>query len=95
MRCRRWDYKGKLSIGIWQADNEIVLSVADTGHGIPDEIVPKIFEPFFTTRQPGEGSDLGLYLIKKIVDKHEGRIGIQTKVGTGTTVTVHLLLGAA
>ncbi|MDC8774459.1 ATP-binding protein [Roseateles albus] len=90
------EYKGRLSIGIHSRRHagrrEAVLSVGDSGHGIPDEIRPRIFDAFFTTRRAGEGSGLGLYLIKKMVDKHQGRIEVQTSEGVGTTIAVHLPL---
>ncbi len=66
----------------------IVISIADTGEGIPEENIVKVFEPFFTTKARGFG--LGLSLCKKYVEAHGGRIGIESKVGKGTTLTVKL-----
>jgi signal transduction histidine kinase len=90
------EYKGKLGIGIQagtlDGQTAAVLSVCDTGHGIPADIRPKVFDAFFTTRRTGEGSGLGLYLVQKMVDKHRGRITLQTEPGEGTTFTVHLPL---
>lgn len=65
------------------------LSVADTGGGIPPEVLPHIFEPFFTTRAP-LGSGLGLAQVHGIVAQHEGHIDVTTEIGQGTTFTVYL-----
>lgn len=85
-------YKGKLTIGLKRIGDEAVASITDTGSGIPDNIRGRIFEPFFTTRPPGEGAGLGLDIVRKIVEKHRGRIEIQTAVGVGSTFSVHLPL---
>jgi len=66
----------------------IVISIADTGEGIPEENIEKVFEPFFTTKARGFG--LGLSLCKKYVEAHRGRIGIESEVGKGTTLIVKL-----
>lgn len=79
-----------LTVGIRQQDSCAVVTVADNGPGIPDEIRAKIFEPFFTTKPVGVGSGLGLDIVRKIIDKHHGRIELQTQVGVGTTFTVYL-----
>ncbi len=84
------NFKGKLTLGLYCVGNQLVVSVADTGVGIPVEIRGRIFEPFFTTRPAGEGSGLGLDITKKIVDKHQGRIEVQSEVGVGTTFLVYL-----
>lgn len=86
------DYKGRLTVGIKQTLDEVVVSITDTGHGIPDEIKDRIFEPFFTTRPLGEGGGLGLSIAQKIVTKYLGRIEVHTVLGTGTTFSVHLPL---
>jgi two-component system cell cycle sensor histidine kinase/response regulator CckA len=65
------------------------IAVTDTGVGIPQDILPHIFEPFFTTKAP-LGSGLGLAQVHGIVEQHEGRIGVDTRVGVGTTITIYL-----
>ncbi len=73
------------------------LRVGDTGVGIPDDVLRHLFEPFFTTKEPGRGSGLGLPTVHAIVVRHGGHIGVDTRVGFGTTFTIHLPLveGAA
>ncbi|MBN9164210.1 MAG: hypothetical protein BGO98_38905 [Myxococcales bacterium 68-20] len=70
----------------------IVISVADTGEGIPEELMPRVFDPFFTTKAPGEGTGIGLPLARKVIEAHGGSIRIESKVGRGTVVTVWLPL---
>lgn len=70
------------------ADSEILVSVSDTGHGIDPEHLDRIFEPFFTTRSDGTG--LGLSIVKKIIELHGGRIAVESRSGSGTSVLIHL-----
>ena len=69
----------------------VVVRITDSGCGIPPEIQGRIFEPFFTTKPAGEGSGLGLDICRKIVDKHHGRIEVQSQPGN-TTFSVFLPL---
>ncbi len=87
--------KGTLTVSICQAGNEVLVTVADTGNGIPDSIRSKIFDPFFTTKPAGEGSGLGLGIVKRIIDKHKGRIEVKSEVGVGTEFTVYLPINEA
>jgi two-component system cell cycle sensor histidine kinase/response regulator CckA len=66
------------------------ITVADTGNGIPDDVLPYIFEPFFTTKAPGEGAGLGLAQVYGIMMQHQGRIDVHTQVGAGTVFSLYL-----
>ena len=83
------NYRGNLTVGITQVNSWIQVQIADSGSGIPEDIQAKIFQPFFTTKPPGEGSGLGLDIVKKIVEKHRGTISFQSVPGN-TTFTVQL-----
>ncbi|BDA77712.1 hypothetical protein LPTSP3_g06420 [Leptospira kobayashii] len=86
------DFKGSLNIRVHRIVNEdsVFISFTDTGPGIPKEIQSKIFEPFFTTKARGEGTGLGLDIVKRIVDKHNGILQFESIEGNGTTFTVIL-----
>jgi signal transduction histidine kinase len=75
------DHKGMLTINVKQSDDFIKVSIQDNGKGIAPEHKEKIFDAFFTTKSAGEGSGLGLHIIKKIVDKHAGRIEVESQPG--------------
>lgn len=68
----------------------VLISIADTGHGIQDEYKDKIFEPFFTTKRLGEGTGLGLSVVHGIVKSYNGSINIHSEQGRGTTIKVFL-----
>jgi signal transduction histidine kinase len=81
--------KGILEIEIKTASSELEVSITDSGCGIPSENLQKIFEPFFTTKPAGEGSGLGLDIVKMIIDKHQGRIKVKSQPGR-TTFSIFL-----
>jgi signal transduction histidine kinase len=72
-------------------EGRVEVSFTDTGQGIPDENLGNIFKPFFTTKHTGTG--LGLAISKNIVDKHRGKILVESEVGSGSTFRVLLPLG--
>lgn len=73
----------------------VVISIADTGPGIPPGIQEKVFDPFFTTKEVGEGTGLGLSIVFNIIEKHGGKIEVHSKEGGGTefiiTLPIHQL----
>ncbi len=79
---------GKLTITSKRDKDNVQVSFADTGIGIPKEILPKLFLPLFTTKAQGMG--FGLAICKRIVDAHGGKIDVETSEGNGTTFTVTL-----
>jgi len=81
---------GTLSIASRATADAVEITVADTGGGIPDSVLPKIFDPFFTTKPVGEGTGIGLSIVHKIVKSHGGSIHVRTAIGQGTTFTVSL-----
>jgi signal transduction histidine kinase len=89
------DNGGTIRIAAQKKAEDVEITVADDGPGIPPDVIPKIFDPFFTTKDVGEGSGLGLSIVHGIVDRHGGRIMVESQVGTGTTFRIVLPLRAA
>jgi PAS domain S-box-containing protein len=79
---------GILSIKTEVADADAVITVADTGQGVPEENLSKIFEPYFTTKPSGSG--LGLTLVYKIIREHQGEVSVKSKPGEGACFTISL-----
>jgi signal transduction histidine kinase len=73
-----------------QLANEVQVSVQDTGMGIAKEIIPRIFDPFFTTKDVGKGMGLGLSISYGVVERHGGRISVESEEGKGSAFTVSL-----
>jgi signal transduction histidine kinase len=75
--------------------SEIKIQVRDDGAGIAPDVLPQIFEPFLTTKESGHGVGLGLAISRGIVERHSGRIEVQSELGRGTTFTITLPSQAA
>jgi two-component system NtrC family sensor kinase len=82
--------KGSITVRTYQKDKSLIVEVADTGSGIPEEVLPHIFDPFFTTKEAGKGTGLGLAVSYGIIKKHQGHISVKSMVGIGTTFIVKL-----
>jgi signal transduction histidine kinase len=86
------DGAGTLSLRIAPDDDHVLVSVGDTGPGIPADVQPHVFEAFYTTKPPGEGTGLGLETVRRIVERrHHGSITFETGPA-GTTFSVRLPL---
>lgn len=83
--------RGELQVEVRVGEKEVLIAFTDNGPGIPPEILPRIFEPFFTTKAKGEGTGLGLDICRRIVEKHHGRITVDSQPGR-TRFTVFLPL---
>ncbi|HEU5407337.1 MAG TPA: PAS domain S-box protein, partial [Nitrospira sp.] len=81
---------GALRVGLEPEQPMVKLTIADTGHGIPPEVIRKIYDPFFTTKEFGKGTGLGLTVVKGIIEEHQGSIAVESEQGKGTRFTVLL-----
>jgi len=86
------DDKGVIKLKTEQQNGFLLVTIADSGRGIPQEILPKIFDPFFTTKDVNQGTGLGLSICYSIIQKHRGKIEVKSKQGHGTTFTIYLPL---
>ncbi len=88
---------GRVTIDLQERGGALVIEVADTGIGIPAEDLPRIYDEFFRSRTArdfvADGSGLGMAIVKAVVDRHGGRIEIESAVGRGTTVRVEIPMG--
>ncbi|MFK7897539.1 MAG: ATP-binding protein [Myxococcota bacterium] len=82
--------RGVIRVETELEDDEIVVRISDTGVGIPEADRVRIFDPFFTTKPVGAGTGLGLSTCFSIMERHGGRISVQSEVGTGTTFELRL-----
>ncbi len=84
---------GTITITTSVNNGRVEICIADTGSGIPEEILSKIFDPFFTTKDVGKGTGLGLSISHGIIFDHGGTIEVDSEVGKGTTFRIYLPLG--
>jgi len=83
---------GDVWIKTQKKGENVLISIRDTGNGISEENMKKLFTPFFTTKPIGQGTGLGLGISYGIIEKHNGRIWAESKVGAGTTFNIELPL---
>ena len=81
---------GRLDIGLKQSNNQLIISLQDSGPGIPEAIIDKIWDPFFTNKEKGTG--LGLGIVRNIISAHDGTVHIANASQGGTVVTIALPL---
>jgi signal transduction histidine kinase len=81
---------GKISVRTWTTGDRVKIEVADTGQGIPADVLPRIFDPYFTTRDQGTG--LGLPTVRRIVLEHGGQVDVDSRLGRGTRFTLTLAM---
>ena len=84
------DGEGVLTVSSARRGQQVEISVADSGPGIPEEIRATLFEPFVTTKPEGKGTGLGLSTVLSVVEHHNGKIDFMTKAGAGTTFRIAL-----
>ncbi len=84
------EQRGRITVRTGSLDDTVWVEVSDTGSGISKENLTRIFDPFFTTKAVGKGTGLGLSLAYGIVQKHQGRIEVNTDIGQGTTFRIVL-----
>ena len=87
--------KGLITVTTRIEDGFAVISIGDTGSGIPESIRKRIFEPFFTTKEVGRGTGQGLSIAHNVIKSHGGKLDFVTELGKGTTFNVRLPLGDA
>ena len=83
---------GVLTIRTSMDEAHCLVRIQDSGCGISSSVLPRIFDPFFTTKNEGEGTGLGLSVSLGIVERHGGKIFVESEVGQGTTFTVSIPL---
>lgn len=81
---------GTLQVRTFQEGDQVCLEVVDTGEGIPADILSRVTDPFFTTKPQGRGTGLGLAMVYGTVQAHGGSLDIQSEVGKGTRIRLHL-----
>lgn len=82
--------QGEIIVRTWHENDNIYISISDTGCGISEENIKRIFEPFFTTKEVGEGTGLGLSIVYDIIRKHNGDIEVDSTCGVGTKFTMRI-----
>ena len=81
---------GVITVRLQSADTGVTLDIIDSGVGIPKENLDRIFEPFFSTKAPGEGTGLGLFVSRDIVEKMGGQLTVESQLGQGTCFKIFI-----
>ena len=81
---------GKIRIVAIEQGEEVKIIISDNGSGMSSVTKSKIFDPFFTTKDVGKGTGLGLHIVIKEVEKHSGRIQVESEIGKGTSFIIYL-----
>jgi signal transduction histidine kinase len=84
------DKGGTLTVCTRRRGDDVEISVADEGPGIPERIRQNLFEPFVTTKPEGKGTGLGLSTVLMVVERHNGHVDFDTNEGRGTTFRITL-----
>lgn len=88
--CQAIDRKGEIVIRTHREQQRVLISIADSGKGMPEDVLKRIFEPFFTTKEMGRGAGLGLSLSYQIISRHQGSIEVHSEPGKGTEFLIKL-----
>ncbi len=82
--------EGVVSVSLKRNDDSVDISLADTGCGIDESLLPRVFDPFFTTKPLGKGTGLGLSICYGIIREHDGTISVKSRKNEGTTFVIRL-----
>jgi signal transduction histidine kinase len=86
--CQAIEGEGTVAVTLAPDDAGVAVTIADTGPGIPESVRERIFDPFYTTKPAGQGTGLGLAICLGLVEKHGGRIAVESRLGDGTRFTL-------
>jgi signal transduction histidine kinase len=90
-RMKKTGERGRISVRTRAEGDDVLITIEDTGGGIPEAIRARIFDPFFTTKEVGRGTGQGLSIVRSVIVKgHSGRLDFETEMGKGTTFYVRL-----
>ena len=92
---RNTDTRGTITVETRCEGDFAMISISDTGTGIPEEVVERMFDPFFTTKEVGRGTGQGLAIARSVMEKHRGSITVETVMGSGTTFHLRLPIETA
>jgi len=84
------ELKGKIYVSMTEVDRHVIVSFEDNGSGMDEKTMQQIFDPFYTTKDVGKGTGLGMSISFGIIEEHQGKINISSKVNAGTVIEVHL-----